>query len=455
MPSLVVVQGRRRIGKSRLIQEFAKRHRFLQFSGLPPQKEMTPQGQRDEFARQLHLNCGLPEVSADDWSKLFLLLAKFTAHERVIILLDEISWMGSLDPDFLGKLKNAWDLHFKENPQLILILCGSVSIWIEENILRHTGFVGRISLILTLKEFSLFECNQFLDQIGSRTSPYDRLKLLSVTGGVPRYLEEIHGSLSSDENIRRLCFRRSGILFREFDNIFSDLFSKKSHLYKQITHILSEGATDFGTISKRLKLGRTGHLSDYLENLIKSGFVTRDFTWDFKSGKISRLSHYRLSDNYLRFYLKYIEKNTEKIEKDDFEKLSPSELPGWETILGLQFENLVLNNRRLIQQKLRLNPSDMKADNPYFQRKTNRNKGCQIDYLIQTKFNNIYLCEIKFKKDEIKPTIVSEMKSKMEKLTLPRNFSCWPVLIHVNGVQESILESGFFTEIIDWSEFLV
>jgi AAA+ ATPase superfamily predicted ATPase len=261
--------------------------------------------------------------------------------------------------------------------------------------------------------------------------------------------------LSSDENIRRLCFRRSGILFREFDNIFSDLFSKKSHLYKQITHILSEGATDFGTISKRLKLGRTGHLSDYLENLIKSGFVTRDFTWDFKSGKISRLSHYRLSDNYLRFYLKYIEKNTEKIEKDDFEKLSPSELPGWETILGLQFENLVLNNRRLIQQKLRLNPSDMKADNPYFQRKTNRNKGCQIDYLIQTKFNNIYLCEIKFKKDEIKPTIVSEMKSKMEKLTLPRNFSCWPVLIHVNGVQESILESGFFTEIIDWSEFLV
>src|SRR5690349_21368261 len=106
--SLVVIQGRRRIGKSRLIQEFAKGHIFYNFSGIPPTKKTTQQSQLNEFAVQLSIQTGLPEVKADDWSKLFILLADRAKQGRVIILLDEITWMGSKDPDFLGKLKNAW-----------------------------------------------------------------------------------------------------------------------------------------------------------------------------------------------------------------------------------------------------------------------------------------------------------------------------------------------------------
>lgn len=122
---LVIVEGRRRIGKSRLVEEFARGERFLQFVGLAPTPDTTAQSQRDEFARQLSAQTGLPRLSSDDWASLFQLLGREAARGRVLVLFDEISWMAHGDPTFLGKLKTAWDLHLSKNPRLMLILCGS------------------------------------------------------------------------------------------------------------------------------------------------------------------------------------------------------------------------------------------------------------------------------------------------------------------------------------------
>lgn len=450
--SLVVVQGRRRIGKSRLIEEFAKEYRFYEFAGIAPNEKTTAQSQRNEFSKQLSMISELPEVQADDWSKLFLLLASNVKEGRCIILFDEISWMGSKDPDFLGKLKNAWDIYFKKNPELILILCGSISIWIEENILSSTDFMGRISLTLTLKELSLKESCQFLADIGGTRSFYEKFKILSVTGGVPRYLEEIQSSLSSEENIKRLCFSKKGILYKEFNDIFTDLFFKKSEFYKNVVNLLINGPLEYNEFRQALGVGKSGHLSKYLNNLIKSGFVSRDYTWRLNTGVESRLSHYRLSDNYLRFYLKYIEKNKGKIEHEHFDMRSLISLPGIESIFSLQFENLVLNNRKLIWQKLSIYGEEILSDNPFFQRKTIRGAGCQIDYLIHTRFNTLYICEIKFSKKEIGASVINEVKQKIDRLIAPKGFSYRPVLIHVNGVNDEVIESGFFSSIIDFSE---
>ncbi len=148
--SLVVVKGRRRIGKSRLIEEFAKDVKFVSIAGLAPTKGVTSKHQREEFAKQMSRIFQVPTPSYANWSDLFWFLAEQTKRVKVVILLDEISWMGSKDSTFLGKLNNAWDLYFKKNSKLILVLCGSVSSWIEKNILNDTNFVGRIDLTLTL-----------------------------------------------------------------------------------------------------------------------------------------------------------------------------------------------------------------------------------------------------------------------------------------------------------------
>ena len=149
--NLVIVQGRRRIGKSRLVAEFAKHHKFCSIAGIVPTKNTTAQMQRDEFTRQLGEQLHVPPFSMSDWGDIFTFLAQYTSNGDIVILFDEISWMGSLDTTFLGKLKNAWDLQFKKNSKLMLILCGSVSLWIEKNIISSTLFLGRPTLYMKLK----------------------------------------------------------------------------------------------------------------------------------------------------------------------------------------------------------------------------------------------------------------------------------------------------------------
>ncbi|MBX3487006.1 MAG: AAA family ATPase [Candidatus Paracaedibacteraceae bacterium] len=452
--SMIVVQGRRRIGKSRLIEEFAKEYTFFQFSGIAPTSGITAQSQRDEFSRQLAQQTDLPEVYADDWGKLFVLLKEKLKKGRVIVLFDEISWMGSKDPEFLGKLKNAWDLYFKKNPELILFLCGSASAWIEKNILSSTGFMGRVSYRMLLEELSLSECNQFWSGIGSRISAYEKFKILSITGGVPRYLEEIIPSLSAEENIKDLCFSKGGVLVNEFEDIFSDLFFQKSKTYKKMVQTLSEKSCEMTEISALAGVESSGFLSEYLTDLMKSGFISRDFTWDLKTGRMGKLSRYRLSDNYLRFYLKYIEPVRPQIETGSFALKSVTSLSGWDAMMGLQFENLVLRNRHLIKDILNLRADEIKIDNPYFQRKTVRKAGCQIDYLIQTKFGGLYLCEIKFSRNPISTSVIAEVQTKLDALSLPKGTSCRPILIHVNGVTDELVDRDFFADIIDFSQFL-
>ena len=175
--SFLIVRGRRRIGKSRLIEEFAKPYKFYTFSGIVPTEKTTAQSQRDEFASQLSQQ-DFPKVTAQDWNDLFWLLADKVKKGKVVILLDEISWMGDKDPDFLGKLKNVWEQHFKKNNQLILIVCGSASSWIEKNVLSSTGFVGRISFVLTLEELPLKDCQDFWRQTAAHISAMEKLKML-------------------------------------------------------------------------------------------------------------------------------------------------------------------------------------------------------------------------------------------------------------------------------------
>lgn len=93
-------------------------------------------------------------------------------------------------------------------------------------------------------------------------------------------------------------------------------------------------------------------------------------------------------------------------------------------------------------------------DGPFFQTSTIRQSGCQIDYMIQTRFHNLYICEIKFSKDPIGIKVIEEMEEKIKRLKVPKRFSIRPVLVHVNGVEDRVLDEGYFDKIIDFSKLL-
>ena len=126
--SLVTCRGRRRIGKSTLVEEFARQSkaRLFRFEGLAPRKGMTNSRQLEEFAVQLSMQTHEPEFRFRRWAEAFATLsAKIPATGRSVLLLDEISWMGKYDPDFAGQLKIAWDQFFHAKANLVLVLCGS------------------------------------------------------------------------------------------------------------------------------------------------------------------------------------------------------------------------------------------------------------------------------------------------------------------------------------------
>jgi len=451
--SLVVLSGRRRIGKSRLIDEFASDFTYYKFSGIPPYEGMSAQDQRDLFVKRLVEYFNLISIKGDDWGDLFVLLAKQTKNKCVVILFDEITWMAYNDDSFLSKLKTVWDDYFSKNNKLMLVLCGSVSAWIEDKILSDTGYLGRPTWSIKLSELSLTRCAEFWPQ-KSQVSAFEKLKLLSVTGGVPRYLELIDPKKTAEQNIQRLCFNKNGPLFREYQFIFSDIYGKRTEKYHMIILRLAKGAASREQISEATGIAQTGDLTEYLRDLELGGFIARDYTWDLKSGKQSKLSMYRLKDNYTRFYVRFIQPNESQIEKGRLQTVSPSSLNGWNTVLGLQFENLIVNNCLLITRALGISDSDVLFDNPYFQRKTARTQAVQIDYMVQTKHDTLYVFEVRFKRHPIGCEIIPEMQDRISKIALPKHISRRPVLIHVNGVTDELLDTNYFSHLIDFSELV-
>lgn len=179
-------------------------------------------------------------------------------------------------------------------------------------------------------------------------------------------------------------------------------------------------------------------------------FVTKHAQWSLKTGKERRQSLYRLNDPYIRFFLKYIEPNLFKINKGIYEAISLSQLPGYDTIMGFEIECLLLQNRAALLKSVGIDPSDCVFDNPYFQAASTRKKGCQIDYLIQTRTNNLFVCEIKFKRTELGAQIIEEVQEKMKRLAIPRGYAAVPILFHSGGVCDAVIDSRFFIESLIW-----
>lgn len=450
--SFVVVRGRRRVGKSRLIEEFSRHFdHFCVFTGLAPDKSTTAADQLGEFSRQIARQFKTARAVYADWSDAFWAVAERLQSGKVLLFFDEIAWMGSKDPTFLAKIKDVWDRRLKHNDRLVFVVCGSASAWIEENVLSSTAFVGRISYTLTLEALPLSDCDCFWpDGIAA----YEKFKVLAVTGGVPKYLEEIDPRQPAEDNIKRLCFTRGGALVEEFDLIFSDIFLRNSDDCRRILEALCAGAKDMGEISDLLQRATAGRIPEYLRELELAGFVARDFAWNLRTGEDAKLSRFRLRDNYLRFYLKYIHRNRNKIHRDSYALESLGSLPEWNAMMGLQFENLMLNSRRQLHELLRIDPQEIVNENPFYQRKTRRHAGCQIDYLIQTRFGGLYVCEIRFSKEPVGTQILTEMKAKIAALDHPKSISYRPVLIHVNGVTPDVLDSNYFAAIVDAKDLL-
>lgn len=450
--SLVACRGRRRIGKSTLFREFSRRTAecYIEIEGLAPEKNMTDQDQLDGFAVSLARETQTPVLTLKNWTDAFFWLDHYIDDtKRTVVVLDEISWMGGYNPLFPSILRKAWERYFHRHDKLILVICGSVSAWIKENLLDSTGFAGRFSRDYILPELSLDECVQFWGDAANRVSPREIIDVLSVTGGVPRYLEEVDPGLDAAENVRRMCFMKSGQLFLDFDSIFNPLFGADNEIKKSILGALGSGPLSGEEISTRIGIPRNGHLSENLRALCEGGFISDDIGLNPETGKPARISKYRLKDNYTRFYLKYLAPHKHEITLGTYRYLALESLPEWQTVMGLQFENLIVNNAMSLIPHLHIGGAIVESAAPYRNMRNGadgKKAGCQVDLLIQTA-RTAYVVEIKRQK-EIGPEVEDEVRRKISRLPLRSGVSPRPVLVYDGYLAPSVEGTGFFDAII-------
>ena len=449
MASLVTCRGRRRIGKSTLIKRFAEVSgaRFFAFEGYAPEPGMKNEDQLLAFSRQFAEQAERPFVEFGNWFDAFKALGgEMKSGVRTMLLLDEISWMGKCDPMFPSELKYAYDKRFHDCEELVVVVCGSVSSWINENVLANTGFVGRVSMDIVVPELTLAEAVNFWGERRTRTSIEEIADMLSVTGGVPRYLEEVRPELSTDENIKRMCFRPNGYLFRDFNDIFTSVFSARSPLKRAALVELAKGSASGAELAKALGVARNGQFTAMLEELEMAGFVAGDSGLNPESGKRVREVRYRLRDNYSRFYLKYVEPHKAEIESGRYEFCSLENLPEWTTIMGLQFENLIVNNFKALLPFLHLDGVQVFSAAPFRKVKKDEERGVQIDLLVQTR-KAIVLVEVK-RQAEIGESVEREVEQKIARLDLPKNKSVRTALVYSGKLTKAVRGNGYFDALI-------
>ena len=371
---------------------------------------------------------------------------------RTVVLLDEISWMGGYDPDFAGYFKEAWDGYLHKHRDLIVVLCGSVSAWIAENILNATGFVGRDSFDIELGELSLADSVKLFGPNHERLSTTEKLDILSLTGGVPKYLEEVRAELSVDENYRRLCFLPRSLLFREFNETFSEVFGSRVATRARILRLLLGGALSTSELAAREEKTPNGSYAEALRDLQLAGFVAEDTGLSPLTGKPIKQPRFRIKDNYARFYLKNIEPRSAAIKAGLFDFSSLEQLNGWDSILGLQFQNMILNHVTDLFPRLGLERSLVLSAAPYIQNETKRNRGCQIDLLIRTE-RMLMVVEIKRQK-QIGHGIIAEVEEKVKRLRFDKRLSIRTALVYDGKLAASVPADRYFDFIVPVDELL-
>lgn len=449
--SLVTCRGRRRIGKSTLIAEFARqaKARLIRLEGLRPSKDYTNETELKAFHDQLAAQTGRAQSVPQNWTEAFVQLDRCIRNtERTIVLLDEISWFGHFDKTFADTIKVCWDNYWKRHDRLIVVLCGSVSSWIRENIVDNGSFLGRRSLDLIVRELPLAQCVAFWGKKADRLATREIIDILSVTGGIPRYLEEINPSLSAAENIKRLCFTPNGILRTDFEDMFNDVITHQRSFADRVLRSLVDGPRTISEISSLLSTERGGRVTDTINRLVESGFVAADAGKDPETGKDLARQRYRLKDNYARFFLKYIDPVKTMIDNGRYAFTSLDTLENWNTILGLQFENLIINNYSELIPHLHLGSVLLTSAAPY--RKSpvpSRNqKGCQIDLLIQSR-RTTYIVEIK-RKSEIDRSIITEVDEKVKRLRRNKDVSIKTALVYSGSLAPIVDADGYFDAIV-------
>lgn len=304
--SLIILYGRRRIGKTSLIKEFGKDKNMLYFLAT----EETEKQNLKQLSILIAENMGF-----SDWDSAFKFIVNSKREKKLVIVIDEFQYLGKVNQAFPSIFQRIWDNILKyEN--IMVILCGSLINMMEAQVLNYTSpLYGRRTGQIKLKQIPFKNYNEFF---GEQITRKELIEKYAVTGGVPKYIES----------------------FIEKDNIYkeieSNILNNQSYLYEEPYFLLQNEVTEVGSYFSIIKTIAAGNkkmgniatnlgvsstnLSKYLQTLINLDILEREVPATEKNPEKSKKGRYNIKDNYLSFWFNFIYPNKAflEMEKNDF-----------------------------------------------------------------------------------------------------------------------------------------
>lgn len=391
----VIVYGRRRVGKTFLVDTFFNGVYDFTFVGG---HKLTKVKQLRNFAKTLKKTAKLEKQPIfKEWDEAFDALKEYLEclpeNKRKIVFIDEMPWIDTPKSEFVEALEEFWNGWGARRNDIVFIASGSASSWMMDKLVENPGGLhGRITNNIYVRPFTLKETKEYLLSRGIQWDNYHILQLYMILGGVPFYLSLLDAKETMINNIDRLFFRQNGALATEFDELYNAIFSRADR-YVEIVELLYSNRRYGMTFEQIQKsTGMDGKfLSTVMKNLVRCDFVIAYCQF----GNKTKGTIYRLSDFYTLFYYKFVADADSKDENWWTHNYNSHSVESWQ---GLTFELVCLTHLPQIRKALGISGISTSASSwRYTPAKGNaEEKGAQIDLVIERGDHFVNLCEMKF-----------------------------------------------------------
>lgn len=448
--SIVVVYGRRRVGKTELLEQAFRERNILKFEGIEGasahQQIRHVLAQLAEYAE----NPIIKKLKCATWVEVFQLIAEYIRQGSWTLYFEEVQWLANYQSRFVTELKYVWDNYFRHNPELILILCGSAPSFITQHILRSRALYNRSQYEIPLKEFNLSEARLFLKKRSDR----EIMDAYLTVGGIPEYLKRLNQDSSVFLSLCKHAFTTGGFFAHEYERVFTSSLARNKNYKKIVNHLSRRRFATRTEILSHLKSPSGGTVSVLLQDLEACGFISRYSPYNLKENSL--LTRYAIGDPYLQFYFKFIEPIQKNIEHGDFNH-SPTHAISIDTYhkwLGFSFERLCRRCHRLFAKILGFEAVVYRVG-PFFNRRTKQeDPGYQIDLLFDRADKVYTLCEIKYLQTKVGTPVITEFEKKIALFPNPKQRTLHKVLIAPLGADETLINRGYFDRIITLADML-